>query len=60
MKILALLDVDEEQLKSCESNFEDEMGWVAESGISIDDYIEIEDTDEPQRFLVKDCGIETL
>lgn len=60
MKILALLDVDEEQLKSCESNFEDEMGWVAESGISMEDYIEIEDADEPQRFLVKDCGIETL
>lgn len=60
MKILALLNVDEETLKDLESDFEAEMGWVAESGISMESYIKIDDTDGPQCFLVKDRKINTL
>ena len=40
-KILALLSVDEDALEQTEGTFEDEMGWVSESGISMEDYIEI-------------------
>ena len=59
-KVLVLLNVDTEKLEELDSNFEDEMGWVAQSGITIDDYIEIADTDEEQRFIVEDYSIDTL
>ena len=59
-KVLVLLNVDTEKLEELDSNFETEMGWVAESGITIDDYIEVTDTEEKQRFIVEDCSIDTL
>lgn len=59
-KILALLCVDEEALEQTEGTFEEEMGWVAQSGISMEDYIEIYESDEPQRFLVEGWNLDTL
>ena len=59
-KILAVLSIDEDTLEQTESTFEDEMGWVSESGISMEDYIEINEDDEPQRFLVEGWSIDTL
>ena len=59
-KILVLLDVDTDKLEELGSNFIREMGWVEQSGITMDDYIEIADTDEEQRFIVEDYSIDTL
>ena len=59
-KVLVLLDVDTDKLEELGSNFIREMGWVEQSGITIDDYIEIADTDEEQRFIVEDYSIDTL
>ena len=59
-KFLVLLNVDTDQLEELDSSFEAEMGWVAQSGITMDDYIEIADTDEEQRFIVEGCSIDTL
>ena len=59
-KVLVLLNVDTEKLEEMGSSFETEMGWVVESGITIDDYIEIADTDEEQRFIVEGYSIDTL
>lgn len=59
-KVLALLSVDEETLGQTESTFEEEMGWVSQSGISMKDYIEIDKGDEPQRFLVEGWSLDTL
>ena len=45
-EIIAKIYVDEEQLKSEseDASFEGEMGWVAQSGISLGDYIENQQT----------------
>ena len=59
-KVLVLLDVNTDKLEELGSNFIREMGWVEQSGITMDDYIEIADTDEEQRFIVEDYSIDTL
>lgn len=59
-KILALLCVDEDALEQTEGTFEEEMGWVSQSGISMEDYIEIDESNESQRFLVKGWNLNTL
>lgn len=46
MRIIAVLDVDEEQLKEMDSNFEKEMGWVEQSGIHLVEYHEETNTSE--------------
>ena len=35
MRIIAVLDVDEEKLVRTGHSFEEEMGWAAESGITL-------------------------
>lgn len=40
MKLIAILEVDEEKLSSMDSNFEREMGWLEESGITLNKYEE--------------------
>lgn len=59
-KVLVLLDVNTDKLEELNSDFVTEMGWVEQSGITMDDYIEIADTDEEQRFIVEDYSIDTL
>ena len=46
MRIIAALDVNEEQLKEMDSNFETEMGWVEQSGIHLVEYHEETSTPE--------------
>ena len=41
MKIIAILNVDEEKLAETGNDFESEMGWVEESGITLERYKEI-------------------
>lgn len=41
MKIIAVLEVDENVLAETDRSFSDEMGWAAQSGISLLDYKEI-------------------
>lgn len=38
MKILAILDVDEEKIAKSGHSFEEEMGWLAQSGITLSSY----------------------
>lgn len=42
MKILAILDVNEEKLRKTKHSFEEEMGWVEDSGITLGEYYEVE------------------
>ena len=59
-KILALLSVDEDALEQTEGTFEDEMGWVIQSGISMEDYIEIDKSNQEKQFTIKDWNLKTL
>lgn len=40
MKILAVLDVDEEKIAETGHSFGEEMGWLAQSGITLNSYTE--------------------
>ncbi|MEY8324923.1 hypothetical protein AALB47_13615 [Lachnospiraceae bacterium 54-11] len=42
MRIIAVLDVDEEKLVRTGHSFEEEMGWAAESGITLTSYTDAE------------------
>lgn len=42
MRIIAVLDVDEEKLARTGHSFEEEMGWAAESGITLTSYTDAE------------------
>lgn len=42
MKILATLDVDEKMLDQTGHSFEEEMGWLAQSGITLSSYTDAE------------------
>ena len=42
MKILAVLDVDEKMLDQTGHSFEEEMGWLAQSGITLRSYTDAE------------------
>lgn len=42
MRIIAVLDVDEEKLVRTGHSFEEEMGWTAESGITLTSYTDTE------------------
>lgn len=42
MRIIAVLDVDEEKLARTGHSFEEEMGWAAESGITLTSYTNAE------------------
>lgn len=55
MKVVALLEVDDEILKDYDS-FETEMGWVAQSGITLTDYYV--PTSKKQVIEVVDNGLE--
>ena len=59
-KILALLCVDEGTLEQTEGTFEEEMGWVSQSGISMEDYIEIDANNQKKQFAVEDWNLKTL
>ena len=59
-KILALLSDDEDALKQTEGTFEEEMGWVSQSGISMEDYIEINKSNQKKQFAIKDWNLKTL
>ena len=59
-KILVLLSIDEKTLRQTESTFEDEMGWVADSGISMEDYIVINKSNQEKQFAIEDWNLKTL
>lgn len=42
MKKMVIFEVDEEKIKQVESTFEDELGWLVESGIIVVQIIENE------------------
>lgn len=46
MRVIAILEVDEEKLAETGHNLEDEMGWLAQSGISMVSHKKIETASE--------------
>lgn len=42
MRIIAVLDVDEDKLAQTGHSFEEEMGWAVESGITLTSYTDVE------------------
>lgn len=42
MRIIAVLDVDEEKLAETGHSFEEEMGWAAQSGITLREFVNAE------------------
>lgn len=46
MRVIAVLEVDEEKLAELEHTFEDEMKWVVDSGITLKEYMEADKCSE--------------
>jgi len=42
-KVVAILEVDDDKLSKLNSDFPNEMGWVADSGIYLIDYINVDE-----------------
>lgn len=51
MRVVAILEIDEEKLTELSSNFEREMGWVEQSGIRLVEYQEQKEDYEYASFL---------
>ena len=46
MRVIAVLDVDEEELAETGHSFEEEMGWASQSGITMKEYREADKAGE--------------
>lgn len=46
MRVIAVLEVDEDKLAEMEHSFEDEMKWAADSGITLKEYTEADKCSE--------------
>lgn len=46
MRVIAILEIDKEKLEETGHSFEEEMGWVAQSGIALREYKEVDKISE--------------